>query len=100
MFMNKTDLTDEEYQKEKKAIENVTVNLSENKAGIIISKTNNGFINFGMFGNGEDIVLLIREQFVRLPEKIRKYTLKMLIEDEYAKSNGLETQAPVNNRLN
>lgn len=100
MFINKVDLTDEEYQKEKKEIENVTVNINENKAGIIISETNNGFVNFGLFGNGENIVFLIREQFIRLPEKIRKCALKMLIEDEYAKSNSLETQAPANNRLN
>lgn len=99
MFINKENLTNEEYQKEKESIECITVKLSENKSGIILVETNNGFLNFGMFGQAINIIHLIQELFARLPANLRINALEVLNEAEYAESESLETQTPTHNRI-
>ncbi len=98
MFINKENLTNKEYLEEKKSIESITVKLNQHKAGIIVAETNDGFINFGMFGNAINIIYLIRILFEKLPANLRIHALNILNEAKYAESDSLETQAPTHNR--
>lgn len=99
MDIRKENISNEQYEEEKKAIDQISIKLDEYKAGIIIAERKNSYLNFGMFGNSIDLLFLMEELFRRLPQNLKKGALEILNEDENAESNSLEAQAPAHNRI-
>lgn len=98
----KENISAAELEEEKQKLKDININLKEWSAGIIITKNKDEKFNFGIWGNGTEIVQLLFELEERIPEDLLKIhkDIRKKAKEIGTKYSGLEAETPAHRTIN
>lgn len=102
MNIRKENLSNTEFEDEKQKLKDININLKEWSAGIIITKNKDEKFNFGIWGNGTEIVQLLFELEERVPQGLLKAheDIRKKAKEIGTKLSSLEAQTPAHRTIN